>query len=574
MVMDLPHEVAFVLNMMGVQWPDVNEDDVRALATHVRSFAYNVASTHESATNTIKDMGSVYSGHSYSALLSSWGRMSQTHMADLDEACQMVARALDMAANSISVIKVVVLAELAALAGTYLVVLSTPGGGVMAPILSMVGRRICTQMEQSVVAYILFEVVAKALEPFEKAIDDMISGLVYGTVSDALDVPDTSTKQTLYIEPDEVLRYADILDSHADDIMQHAATFADAVAMLDFTTAGGFDSTSTSASPDGIPASASGLPLELPLLASSQLTSAMTADAVLRQTTADSGVGGLPGGHSAGIADSDGGSPPEAPSTDRVDRAAAPVPDTDAKIPITPHNSPPALAGAGTVPAAFDMEQEAGPDRTPAISETPDISPALDNVGAAPITEHATNPVAPADVVAGSRSAAEVVAVSSQAPVSETMAAARLPGAGDGSAPASPPQSPSQPGPRQPGVASPGAGQPTKNRRASGTGTPWARSVSTSPVAPPPISAQVTASPDGRSARTPWSTTDRAPGKVDRVSAPSADVSERREDSQAGRDARAKATGENRAGRGESVAADEARPIVTVPENHRDSPSR
>ncbi|WP_157129547.1 WXG100-like domain-containing protein [Nocardia amamiensis] len=238
MPIEIPHEVVVFLNFVGVPYPDINEDDVRSLGEHVRCFAANVQDTHESATGVIKDMGSIYSGYSYEELVATWARMSATNMTELDEGCKVVARALDIAADVITAVKVAVLAELAALAVSYAAILATPAGPAAGPAIATAARRICDQMQQNLVGYLLAEVIGKAIEPFEDAIEKMIHGFVYGAASNALGVPpsDSSSALPLYIEPDEVMRYARILDDHADEMMRHAENFATNVGKLDFTT--------------------------------------------------------------------------------------------------------------------------------------------------------------------------------------------------------------------------------------------------------------------------------------------------------------------------------------------------
>ncbi|WP_067476877.1 WXG100 family type VII secretion target [Nocardia amamiensis] len=253
MAIDLPHEVAFFLNLCGIPYPDINEDDVRALARHVRTFAAQVRDTHDSATGVIGDMGAVYSGESYDQLVASWARMSSTHMDRLEDACKVVEQALYAAATVITVVKVAVLAELAALAAAYLSIMVTPPLAPSAPLVAAAARRICHQMQECLIAYIAAEVIGRAIEPLEQAIDDMIKGIVYDATRHALGVPAPSNEpKPLHIEPDEVHRFAKLLDDHADDIMQHAATFADNVSTLDFTTPASFDDGDDSVAPGGI----------------------------------------------------------------------------------------------------------------------------------------------------------------------------------------------------------------------------------------------------------------------------------------------------------------------------------
>ncbi|MEU1998408.1 WXG100 family type VII secretion target [Nocardia gamkensis] len=241
MAIDIPREVALFLNICGVPYPDINEDDVRALAGHVRTFAEQVQGTHDSATGVIDQMGAFYSGESYQQLVATWATMSSTHMRQLESACKLVGQALEVAATVITAVKVAVLAELAALAATYASIMITPPLAPSAPLVAAAARKLCEQMAQYLIGYIVAEVIGKAIEPLEQAIDDMVKGIVYDATRDALDIPSSGKPPPLRIDPDAVQHFAKVLDDHADDIMRHAATFAENVATLDFTTSTPFD---------------------------------------------------------------------------------------------------------------------------------------------------------------------------------------------------------------------------------------------------------------------------------------------------------------------------------------------
>lgn len=242
MAIEIPSEVALFLNFLGFPYPDVNEDHVRELADQVRAFAEQVQTTHAAATGVINDMGSVYSGYSYEQLVAAWARMSATNMADLDQACQVVATALDAAAVVIVTVKIAVLTELAALAIAYATVMAasvaTSGlSATMGPAITAAARRLLVAMEQTLLSYILAEVIGRAIEPLEETVARVVNGFAYEATRRALGVPAaTEHAPTLYIDPEEVLNYARILEKHAADIIGHAEEFAERTAELDFTT--------------------------------------------------------------------------------------------------------------------------------------------------------------------------------------------------------------------------------------------------------------------------------------------------------------------------------------------------
>ncbi|WP_280296272.1 WXG100 family type VII secretion target [Nocardia abscessus] len=278
MAIDIPSEVALFLDICGIPYPDINEDDVRALAGHVRTFAAQVQDTHDSATGVIDQMGAFYSGESYQQLVATWAKMSSTHIRQLESASEIVGRALAAAATVITAVKVAVLAELAALAASYTAIMLTPPLAPSAPLVSAAARRLCEQMLHYLVGYIVAEVIGKAIEPLEQAIDDMVDGIVYDAARDALDVSPSSGTRALHIDSNEMQRFAKVLDDHADDIMQHAANFAENVAKLDFMTAPRLDD---AANPTAADTTATDVrPSVGPAVAESSLRDAAVPDSV------------------------------------------------------------------------------------------------------------------------------------------------------------------------------------------------------------------------------------------------------------------------------------------------------
>ncbi|MDX6316032.1 MAG: hypothetical protein QOF44_5496, partial [Streptomyces sp.] len=116
---ELPDEVVSLLQFIGINWPNVNEDSVREFASHVRDFGSNVDQTHQDSTATVKKLADVYQGASYEALLVKWEQVSSSHMSELVTACHTVATALDVAADVIVGMKAAAIAELVALAVSF-----------------------------------------------------------------------------------------------------------------------------------------------------------------------------------------------------------------------------------------------------------------------------------------------------------------------------------------------------------------------------------------------------------------------------------------------------------------------
>jgi uncharacterized protein YukE len=237
---ELPGEVAWFLNLIGVPWPNVDEDQVRVFARHVRAFAQNIDGTHQAASSTIRQMSSAYSGSSYEQLVAAWARMSNSHMIELEDACHTVADAVDVAADAIIGAKMAALGELAALAASFVAdqaaAVVTFGAAEAAEALIVEGAKklmngLVSQLEQ----HILGEVIGKAVAPLEQVVQRAVGGLVFDGAASALGVSAGGAASSGFgLVPDELLGHAARLQGHADEVAGHARAFGTAIAGVSF----------------------------------------------------------------------------------------------------------------------------------------------------------------------------------------------------------------------------------------------------------------------------------------------------------------------------------------------------
>lgn len=542
MAIEIPHEVALFLNFAGVPYPDINEDHVRELAGHVRGFAASVQGTHTSATTAITDMNAVYSGYSYEQLVASWARMSADHLAGLDQACATVAAALDVTAGVITTTKIAVLSELAAMAASYATAMAatvaTSGlSTVLGQVILAAARKIVQVMEQMILAYILSEVVMKAIEPLEHLVDEMLQGVLYNAAADVLGVgPGTSTALPLYIEPDEVRRYAGLLDQYADDMITHANDFADNVGKLTFVTTGPDGSTPDSVGTPATPAPA--IPPTTPdgsaVAPGSTTPPVQTPGAAIANPTAPTPApswidqhralqpAASPASSPPPTAQDSSARPPEKSNPvahQRPDQTERPHPTHATGLPtkaiaptVSPAGAPPPHASAPGMssptteqPAAVANQATPHSPTAPAMPNT-ERSPALDGRnGLAHTGTHAT----PEPTVSEGRSlTTQAAEVDTGPPVIGPL--------GEGPASTGPDSAISAPAPSPPGAdpamnpsptasARTAAAQPTaRGRTLSRPANPWRHK--SRPMTAPAVSPPDTGADERRPSDTPWST--------------------------------------------------------------------
>jgi uncharacterized protein YukE len=242
MAVELPDEVVSLLQFIGINWPNVNEDKVREFASHVRDFASKLDETHQDSTASIKKMADVYQGASYEALLAKWGQMSSTHMSELVSACHVVATALDGAADVIVTLKGVAIGELVVLAATFVAdqaaAVATFGlaeaaeAGIVAA-----ARKTVDYLEQQLEQHIIGEVIEAAVNPLVDVVGRAAGGLVFQAAESTAGVPDGGgggAGTGFSIHPEELHGRAELMRGHAETVASHASDFQAKVAGVSF----------------------------------------------------------------------------------------------------------------------------------------------------------------------------------------------------------------------------------------------------------------------------------------------------------------------------------------------------
>lgn len=191
MSIELPGEVVWIMELMGLGWPDIDEDELRAWAGHVREFGQGLKESHDGTDSLLKGLADAYEGASYEALLSRWGQASGEHLTVLTNCCDVLATALEVTATGVVVAKGVVIAqlvitavEMAAAAAATVATLGIAAAAEAAAI--EVGKRIVREVIQEIEDVLIAELVSMAVEPFQAEIEKAVSGLVFKGVDAAL----------------------------------------------------------------------------------------------------------------------------------------------------------------------------------------------------------------------------------------------------------------------------------------------------------------------------------------------------------------------------------------------------
>ncbi|WP_141779318.1 hypothetical protein [Nocardioides albertanoniae] len=110
--MTVPGELDFVLDLLGYEWPNVDEDAVREAAQMVRRLEEDLRGTLNDLEVRVNELGDGAKAQSTNALIRAWTENRTANMDSLLDAMPGIATGIDVAADAIVGLKVKVIAEL------------------------------------------------------------------------------------------------------------------------------------------------------------------------------------------------------------------------------------------------------------------------------------------------------------------------------------------------------------------------------------------------------------------------------------------------------------------------------
>lgn len=116
MSMMLPDGLAWVLDLVGIDWPNIDEDQLRQAATEFRRISEELQGHTEEAHRSVTTMLGANSADGLELFGKLWDKLANGHLPQFGKAMGLLASALDGAADLVVGLKAGAIAQLAALA--------------------------------------------------------------------------------------------------------------------------------------------------------------------------------------------------------------------------------------------------------------------------------------------------------------------------------------------------------------------------------------------------------------------------------------------------------------------------
>ncbi len=174
----LPSEVAWVLDLIGVEWPNIDEDELRSAADQLRQLGSEMSSNNGDAKSDVEQMLGVNSAESLQIFEALWKKLADGHLQQLGEGMDILATGLDVAAVVIVGMKLAAIVQLVVLAAELI-------ADQAAAIETLGASEALAVAQTEFTEQIVKQAIEQAVQTVEQQLLSVVEGPIFAALSSA-----------------------------------------------------------------------------------------------------------------------------------------------------------------------------------------------------------------------------------------------------------------------------------------------------------------------------------------------------------------------------------------------------
>jgi hypothetical protein len=231
MGMMLPNELVWVMEKLGFEWPDIDEDEVRKGAVLVRDFGNDLEGVVQSVDRRMNgDVGAAMRGQAGPATLSAWNTNRSQNLQKLIDIMPPAATAMDIGAGAILGLKVKVIADVTTTLAMLIPMLTNPFTAGGAPLLLIAKKKLLNAAVDIVVEQLLNQLAPMAIEPLAEQLPAVIDAILDAPMVEAT----AGDSDEFYADLQALEDARSAMQVHGADIQSLTSTFFAEFSALDF----------------------------------------------------------------------------------------------------------------------------------------------------------------------------------------------------------------------------------------------------------------------------------------------------------------------------------------------------
>jgi len=187
----LPSALDWVLQLIGINWPNIDEDQLRSSATELRQISAELTSNTGDAQSQIEQMLNLNQSQSLANFQALWNKVAKGHLPQLGQGMNLLADGLDISAVVVTGMKVAAIVQLGILAAEIIAdqaaAAFTFGASEAAiPVETEVTSQIVDQIIKQAVNQVEQQLIQAVEGPIFNALDSVASEMAGQLLGDAL----------------------------------------------------------------------------------------------------------------------------------------------------------------------------------------------------------------------------------------------------------------------------------------------------------------------------------------------------------------------------------------------------
>lgn len=231
MGMMLPNELVWVMEKLGFEWPDVDEDEVRKGAVLVRSYGSDLESVIQAIDRQVNgDLGVALQGQAGPATLGAWNANRSQNLQKLIDLMPPAASAMEVGADVVFGLKMKVIVDVTSTLVTLVAMLTNPFTALGAGPMLLIKKKLLNAAVDIVVEQLLMQLAPMVIEPMAEHLPAVIDAvldapMVEGQVGDS---------DEFYADLGALEDAQSAMKLHGADIQTLTSTFFVEFSALDF----------------------------------------------------------------------------------------------------------------------------------------------------------------------------------------------------------------------------------------------------------------------------------------------------------------------------------------------------
>ena len=216
MGMMLPDDLIWIMDKLGLEWPDIDEDEVRKAADLVRGYRDDMETLVQTADRRINgDIAASMKGKIGSGHVTAWNRNRSENVQQLLDILGPAGTGIDIAADIVLALKIKVIAEIT-LTMVQLVplLMAGPLGAGGAAVLILARKKLFSAAMEATLEQVINQVLPLAIEPLA----EQVPGLVMALLESPVVEDNVGDIDEFYADLVALDQAADDMDAHASDV--------------------------------------------------------------------------------------------------------------------------------------------------------------------------------------------------------------------------------------------------------------------------------------------------------------------------------------------------------------------